>query len=193
MHSKARKKHVIGQLRREIGATQANLARRLGISLSSLQKIESGKLALPRKVAYGMAGQTTINHRWFLRNELPPSRNIERIRERYRLIELTGNLDAKPGNHFYHSQYLRPRMILLRYFVLFLEIAERLEHGGCVVTGFYRHLGRLAETLLRNCITDRQRQKEVYEKAKARGEAAILAYLQKTITELRHAIRDKEK
>jgi DNA-binding XRE family transcriptional regulator len=191
MHAKARKRHVIGQLRREIGATQTSLARRLGISLSSLQKIESGKLALPRRVAHEMSGQTTIGERWFLRNELPSDRNIERIRERYRQVGLL-SLDAHPGRHFYHSQYLKPRMILFKYVVLFLEIAERLDHGGCVMTGFYRRLEELAG----KSIKDSRAQKEVYDKAKAvvgRGEEATLDFVQKAIRELRRALKDKEK
>jgi hypothetical protein len=142
-----------------------------------------------------MAGQTSINHRWFLRNELPPGRNIERIRERYRQIELTGNLDAKPGNHFYHSQYLRPRMALLRYLVLLLGIAEQLQDRGCRMSGFYRHLEALAEKLL-SCVGDTRMQKEVYEKSKVvvkGGEKAVLDFIQKTIRELRRAIIRKGK
>ena len=83
MHALVGKRHVIAQLRRELGATQPQLARRLGISLTTLQKIEAGNLAVSARTAYAMSYQTGIARRYFLANKLPANLDIYAVRVHY--------------------------------------------------------------------------------------------------------------
>jgi transcriptional regulator with XRE-family HTH domain len=172
-----------------------NFMRRLGISLSTLQKIEAGRLAVSMKVAYAMARQTGIGHRYFLENRLPPQLNIERVCERYKRDGLQPELNATAGNHLYRLEYLRPRAKLFGYFTLLLDVAGQLQNSGCESSGFYRKLEKAVERLL-NCIGDTRIRRDVYEKSKAvvsGGTEAVLRVVQAEIKELRRAIKSKGK
>lgn len=83
----AKNQHVLAVLRRAIGLGQQQLAARLGVSQSFIQKIELSERTLTREIARRMADYTSVDIDWLLAGDYrqpPPAATGGRLtRERF--------------------------------------------------------------------------------------------------------------
>ena len=89
------------------------------------------------KVAYAMAGQTGIGHRYFLEDRLPPKLNIEHVRARYKRDELHPKLNVTAGGSTsYRLEYFAPVQSCSVTLCCSLPLPVSCKNSGCESSGF---------------------------------------------------------
>ena len=167
MTRKARAKkptiHCLKWLRKELGITQAQLAKRIGVSKDYIQSLESGRLVLSEKTAFALAAETGVHPHWFIRNQLKkPLPNVAEHRK-----SLERKIYASGG---YYERQLSQRMILFRAYLFDRTIATELGWVACYASGFNE---RVKEGLEQRLAGFRTHNPRAYQEVKAQAEALV--------------------
>jgi transcriptional regulator with XRE-family HTH domain len=164
------------------------LATLIGSTQPTVQSIELGRLPLSKRFAYLIAEQTGLTPEWLLANKLgDPPPDPDSLRQRYD--------DAQVGAFKgIYAAHLAPRLIVLRFVVLWLAVVNELGYTGSRAAGVFKLLQKTNLEVF-DAIADSKERKRIWKTANqiALDERQMLRFLSSNIAELQKYLREKSR
>ena len=181
--------NAVQRIREILKLNQLELSRLIGVSIFTVQSVETNRMRVSRRFAFRMAEETGVQAECFLTNQLGRELDPVRIRKQFQ--------EAQKGawRGIYKAQLL-PLMIVLRLAYFQLKLAQK--HGGygaCRNSGFLDQALKGNLKLLNSIKNSKERQEfhdAVREQMKGKNEV-VLNYLSNIIQELRGNLKESQR
>jgi transcriptional regulator with XRE-family HTH domain len=184
-------KNAVQWTRETLGLSQLELAQLIGMSIFSIQSVETNRMRVSQRFACRMSEETGMDAQ-FLTNKLDPNHTPDPavVRKQFERAQ-------KGMWRGIYKARLLPQMAVLRSAYFQIMLAQK--HGGyaaCQRSGFLDQLGRASLKLV-DSLQDPKEQREFYkimrkEMLEGGSNEKILNFLASLIQELRQGIKEKQ-